>query len=98
MRDTTVVCSGSFSVSAQPATDEKGVAVASHIVVDSQGFAANPRGLGFVLGTLVGWYLDKVEKDFPQAATPLDRLLLMSDIHRGMAEAIASGERLGLSS
>lgn len=91
MTDIKIVCEGSFLIKATPTKDEAGEFVASLIQIDSQGFAASPRGLGFLVGTLVGWYLDGVERAEPRGSD-LRRLALMAEIHRGMSQALSAGE------
>jgi hypothetical protein len=81
-----VVLSGSFRLEAKPLTEEGPVS----IELSAEGFQANPRGLGFALGTVVAWFLDGVAKEEPE--TPLTRLLLMAEIHRGMQHAMQEGE------
>jgi hypothetical protein len=82
-----VVLEGTFTIKAHPLSEEGPVS----IELTAGAFVANARGLGFALGTVVAWYLDGVQKA-GEPETPLSRLLIMAEIHRGMAHAMEAGE------
>ena len=82
---------GKFTVVCGPAVDETGAQGAISVEITSDGFMADPRGLGFMVGTVVGWFLDKVEETHPGVRSGPDQIWVMAEIQAGMARALEHG-------
>lgn len=83
-----VHCKGGFTITTVPVADDSGDACATSISIESNGFEADARGLGHVLGSLVGWWLDGAEAAEPELRKGVHRLAILAEVHRGMAQGM----------
>ncbi len=91
-----IVCEGSFTLTASSVEDQAhggGDAVA--LQIDAKGFQATPRGLGFALGTVIRWYIAKVDEFIPKDERHEQALAgVLSEVNGGIIQAIAAGETI----
>lgn len=95
-----LICEGAFTVTAVDIPDAaQGGGDSIAITIASKGFQATPRGLGFALGSVLAWYVQKVADRIPEAereaAVPEMLATFFREVNGGILHALTAGEVTG---